>query len=137
MIDHLKALQTLTNPLRDTYLFEAPGDDTTPVQYLIWQAPGWGAPDDLPLSGDSTTLDTDIRLLARSLTGEAVGRILQQAHDLISPGLLPALFTVAGRRATIRWVRSEFIAVDQDVTIGAGTHPAYGIDTYHIHSQRS
>src|SRR5699024_10981045 len=101
-----------------------------------WQSPAGGGSDELPVCAADESIDTNVRLMARAELGGAVAIMLERARELLSPQRLPGPLVVAGRFATVQWVRTEFIQADVDVTIpGTGRNPFYGIDTYRVVSR--
>ena len=134
MIEHLKALQASLAPLEyPTHLLWAA---EVSGQYLVLGSPAWSRPSDLPLCGASDDLDTDVRITAVTGTPEGVLTMLRRVRELWSPHLRPSRVPMAGRDARIRFERSEFVTVDQDLTIpNTNRHPGVGVDTYRLVSQ--
>ena len=108
---------------------------TPPAQYVVLGAKGWESPESA-LCTTSSSIDTDIRVRAVTGTPEGVVIMLDRIRNLLSPSLAETKITVAGRDVAIRFVRSEFIDIDQDTTItGTNRHPAFGVDTYRLISE--
>lgn len=134
MITNLRALKAATDVLWPTYLWQAPM--VSPTQLLIWQAPSAGGSDELPVAAADVAIDAPLRLMARAETGDAVAIMLDRVQKLLSPSRLPGPLPVAGRAATIRWIRAEFIAPDVDASVDSTSrNPFYGVDSYHLISQ--
>ena len=139
MIEHLAAMKPRIAGLRSTgsYAVHIGHADPTAqtLPYVIISAPGWASPDDLPLCGATTDLDAEVRVKVVAGNGDAVLTVLKLIRASLSPGLASSALTVSGRRARIKFVRSEFVAPDTSVTLPNGTHPTQGVDTYRITSQ--
>lgn len=129
MADHLRAARTKLNATYPVDLFaSAPGRTG---QWAVLEAPAWAADQDAPIGGDVGAFATLIRLKAVTGTPEGVDIMLAAARQA-----LPGSLTVTGRVASLTWVRSEFVDLDLDVTIpSTSRHPAFGVDTYLLHSQ--
>lgn len=134
MIEHLRSLRDVTSSLWPSFVYQAPLE--SPTQILVWQGASGAGPAELAVCADGASFEADVRLLARAELGEAVSIMLGRCRAVLAPGVRPAMFEVAGRYATVRWVRSEFVMPDRDVTVpGTNRNPFYGIDTYSISSQ--
>ena len=131
---HLDAIKAELAPLGYTTLFFA-----APVvssQYLILSSPSWGGPLEAPVASTSGGVDVDVRVKAVTGTPEGVAIMLGRVRALLGPDNEWVRLTVAGRSAHVRFVRSEFIDVDRDVTITTtDRHPGVGVDTYRLVSE--
>ena len=98
--------------------------------WIILEAPAWGSDPDVMLCGGMVRMETDVRVKAVAGTTGGVAIILANAR-----AALPGVLTVSGRKASLEWLRSEFVALDTSATIpGTSRHPAYGVDTYRLTS---
>lgn len=134
MIEHLQALKASLVPLSyPTHMLWA---SEVTGQYLVLGSPGWTRPGEMPLCGESDDLDTDIRVTAVTGTPDGVLTMLARVRGLWSPRLAQTRVPMAGRDVRLRFVRSEFVTVDQDVTLAnTSRHPGVGVDTYRLVSQ--
>ena len=129
MADHLRAIRTKMAVAYPVDLFAADPDRTG--QWAVLEAPDWAVDPEAPIGGDLGAFATPIRLRAVTGTPEGVAIMLDAARQA-----LPGPVTVAGRVAHLTWDRSEFIDLDTDTVIpSTNRHPAYGVDTYTLHSQ--
>lgn len=104
--------------------------------YFVLSSPTFDPSDEANVASDHDTIDALVRVKAVTGTDDGVRTMLDLARDDLSPGLASSELTVAGRSARIRFVRSEFVDVDRDVTItDTDRHPFMGVDTYRIVSQ--
>lgn len=98
--------------------------------WFILEAPAWGSDPDVLLCGTQFQMVTDVRVKAVAGTTGGVAIMLANAR-----AALPGALTVTGRKASLEWLRSEFIDLDTSATIpGTSRHPAYGVDTYRLTS---
>lgn len=132
---HVDAVNAHLTPLSyATYTVWAPAP--VPAQYVVIEVKGWDLGDELPLCGTNTVLDTEIRVKAVTGTPDGVLIMLDRIRDRLSPGWAWAPIPMTGRTAQTKFVRSEFVTVDRDAVITATSrHPAFGVDTYRLHSQ--
>lgn len=132
MRDHLEAVKARLDDTAPTFLTWA----TSGNRYFVVSATGADLSDEDNVATQRDTFDALVRVKAVTGTPEGVYTLLDLARDELSPDFASSSLTVAGRKAEIRFVRSEFVDVDQDVTItGTDRHPAVGVDTYRIVSQ--
>ena len=131
---HLDAIKAELAPLEyTTHFFAAP---VVSSQYLIVSSPSWGGPLEAPVAATSGSVDVDVRVKAVTGTPEGVAIMLGRVRALLGPDNEWVRLTVAGRSAHVRFVRSEFIDVDRDVTItNTDRHPGVGVDTYRLVSE--
>lgn len=109
--------------------------DRVSPPYFVLTGPGWDA-HELALSDDKDTLDAEFRVKAVGGNADAVYALLAKARGVLSPGFAEAPLTVTGRVARTKWVRSEFVDIDDSVTItDSNQHPAVGVDSYRVVSQ--
>ena len=105
---------------------------SAPVQLFVWQTPSWGAGEE-SLCGPGELLVTDVRLMARAELGGAVAVMLGSVRR---QAMVPFRLDVAGRAASVQWVRSEFVAPDLDIVLPeTDSHPFYGVDTFRLVSE--
>ena len=106
---------------------ETPGDG----QYVVlWTPPHSADEDEALIRGTAFTAPLRVTAVAGTLAG--VDIMLDKIRDLLDRHTVE----VTGRHVLLTWVRSEAIDLDRTVTIPTTTrHPAYGVDTYTIHSQ--
>ena len=132
---HVAAIKAFLAPLAyDTHTVWVPSP--IPAQYVVLGVKGAEPGSELPLCGTHQVLDTDIRVKAVTGTPDGVLIMLDRIRDHLSPSWGWTRIPMAGRRAQIKFVRSEFVDVDVDATItGTSRHPAVGVDTYRLHSQ--
>lgn len=139
MIGHLDAVKARIAPLRSTGTFSVhvgyAGSKAQTLPYFVLGGRGWASPDDAPLCGATEDLDTEIRVKAVGANADSVLTVLKTVRADLSPGLASSVLVVAGRRARIKFVRSEFVDADTSVTLTDGTHPTQGVDTYRLTSQ--
>lgn len=136
MLEHLKAIRTRLVGLNAAYRgFVVTADSNTAPPYWIIEAPGLDIGEDVSIDAEQAGIDSDFRVKAVAGTSDGVFNMLDEARAILSPNLAPAPLTVAGRRAETRWVRSEFVDVDDSITLTNGRHPAFGVDTYHLSSE--
>jgi hypothetical protein len=124
---HITAIRALAEPLYPTHYAEVHGDPTYPY-VLVWSSPGRLTT--ATLSDALDILDDTLGVTAVALTGEGVLAV-QAAVRAVLHG---ATLAVPGRFAGLRLAGSQPVAVDHTVTLTDGRHPAYGVDTYRIHS---
>lgn len=137
MIDHLEALRDRIGTLPGVSAFIGQVPNNTPFPYVSLSAPGHDSPGDAPVCGPGGWLSADVRVMVTDDIESNTYRTLAAIRDLLAPGLRPTPLTVPGRHVEVTWVRSEFVTTDRSVTYGAtNRHPGYGVDTYHIDSQR-
>lgn len=143
MIAHLRdgvkpVLVGLTPPV-STHVGYAYGETTSeipPVPYFVLAGPSWGLPEEAPVCGVDEALDAEFRLTAVAANPEAAGILLGRARAVLSPNGEWARIPYEGRRVEVKFVRSEVIGVDRDVTIPkSNRHPGYGVDTYRLVSE--
>ncbi len=95
---------------------------------------GYGTPfEDQPVCGDEADLEYTYRL--HSVAGTLDGAdIVAEATKLALGGSTPGTLAVTGySSAEIRWLRTETIDVDRDITVPSlNRHPAYRIDSYRV-----
>lgn len=130
---HLDAIDARLTATAPTHLIWATGAHP----YYVLTSPAYSPTDERSVADETDgAIDALVRVKAVTGTADGVLRMLDLARDELSPNLEATPLTVAGRSATIRFVRSEFVDVDQDVTItGTDRHPFVGVDTYRIVSQ--
>lgn len=129
---HLDAVKARLTPTAPTHLVWATGV----APYYVLTSPSWNPSDERNVATQDDTLDATVRVKAVTGTADGVLKMLELARAELSPGLDSSPLAVAGRSATIRFVRSEFVDVDQDVTLtDSNRHPFVGVDTYRIVSQ--
>ncbi len=105
--------------------------DATGMPYVVLWAPSHSLDDEAAIAAGSA-FTAPLRLTVVAGTLEGVQIIL----DRLRPLLDGQTVTVAGRHVVLTWVRSEALDLDQTVTIPTtNRHPAYGVETYTIHSQ--
>lgn len=143
MIAHLRdgvkpVLNTIV-PAMTTHIGYAYGDTTSeipPVPYFVLAGPSWGVPEEAPVCGVDEALDAEFRLTAVAGNPEAAGILLGKARALLSPAGAWTPIPYDGRSVSVKFVRSEVLGVDRDVTIAAtNRHPGYGVDTYRLVSE--
>lgn len=129
MHDHLDAIRTKLGASYPVDLWQ-PSPGRVP-QFGVIEAPAWASDPDAPIGETSSAFEVEVRFRAVAGTPQGVAIMLAAARAAI-----PGSVTVSGRAVTARWARSEFIMLDLDVIIPAtNRHPAYGVDSYTIHSQ--
>lgn len=132
MKDHLDAVKARLDDTATTYLVWATG--THP--YYVLTSPALDLSDEENVATQRDTFDFPVRVKAVTGTADGALKLLDLARDELSPDLESSALVVAGRDAHIRFERSEFVDVDEDVTITAtNRHPFVGVDTYRIVSQ--
>ena len=130
MLDHLKAVQALLEPLGYPTHRDVSPDAAPP--YLVLSAPGWGDAAEASVCASRESADVSLRVMATAGTTDGVRimhtnvrRLLDRSHPRLE-----------GRHLTVLWERSEFVDVDRDVTIpGTNRHPAWGVETYRLVSE--
>lgn len=138
MLAHLDAIKARLVALNAAYKgYVVAADANAAPPYFIVSAPGWDAGEDVSIDAESNGLDSDVRVKAVAGTTAGVFTMLDAARDELSPSLAPEPLTVAGRSAELAFVRSEFVDVDDSITLTNGKHPAFGVDTYHLSSEPS
>lgn len=144
MIAHLRdgvkpVLATLDPPV-NIHLGYAYATSTTspipPMPYFVLAGPTWGTPEEAPVCGVDEALDAEFRLTAVAANPESAAILLGRARRLLSPGTAWTRIPYVGRRVQVKFVRSEVLDVDRDVTIPAtNRHPGYGVDSYRLVSE--
>lgn len=144
MIAHLRdgvkqfLMDNLT-PQVTTHLLYAYGEADSvipPVPYFVLAGPSWGAPEEAPVCAVDEALDAEFRLTAVAANPEAAGILLGRARAVLSPGTGWTRIPYEGRVVMVKFVRSEVLGVDRDVTIPrTNRHPGYGVDTYRLVSE--
>lgn len=100
-------------------------------QYVVLWSPAHSADEDEALIRGSA-FTAPLRLTAVAGTLDGVQIMLDRIRGLLDKHTA----TVTGRHVLLTWDRSEAIDLDRTVTIPTtDRHPAYGVDTYTIHSQ--
>ena len=132
-LNAVKARLVALDPKYRGFLVAA--DANTAPPYWIIDAPGLGVGEDVSIDAETRGVDSDFRVKAVAGTVDGVFIMLDAARAVLSPVLAPAPLEVAGRFAETRWVRSEFVDVDDSITLMSGKHPAFGVDTYHLSSE--
>lgn len=127
------ALEGLDPSGYTTYIGRATG--AVPAQYIVLEPPGWGDPEEVPAGGLTDDLYADIRIKAVAASIDGVLIMLSRVRQRLSPARQATAVNVVGRSAWIQYVRSEFVGVDRDITIGTNQHPGFGVDTYHLTSE--
>ena len=140
MIAHLRdGVKPRLETLNTTYLGWAQGGSatTTPaVPYFVLTGPSWGKPDEAPLADADAALDDEFRVTGVTGTPEGAAILLKRAMDELSPAGAWKALEVPGRVAWVKFVRSEFVGVDRDLTIAStNRHPGVGVDTYRLVSE--
>lgn len=132
MRTHLNAVKARLDATAPTFIVWAQGE----ARYFVLTAPAHELSDEAAVSSTTDAFDFEVRVKAVTGTPEGVLAMLDLARAELSPGGRSSALTVAGRAATIRFVRSEFVDVDDSTTItGTNRHPAVGVDTYRVVSQ--
>lgn len=132
MRTHLEAIKARLTDTAPTFLVWAVGES----RYFVLTSPAWDPSREVPVCGATQSLDTEVRVKAVTGTPEGVLTMLDLVRDELSPGLRSTPLVVAGRSATVKFVRSEFVDVDDSTVItGTDRHPAVGVDTYRIVSE--
>ena len=104
--------------------------------YVVLEAPGWDDSDEEGVCGPDGTLDAQFRVKAVNGTDAGARAMLAAIRADLSPLSRWTTLTVAGRSARVKFVRSEFVGVDESVTItNTNRHPSVGVDTYRVVSQ--
>ena len=100
-------------------------------QYVVLWAPPHSADEDEALIR-GTAFSSPLRVTAVAGTLDGVQIMLDKIRGLIDKHTA----SVTGRHVLLTWERSEALDLDRTVTNPTTTrHPAYGVDTYTIHSQ--
>jgi len=100
-------------------------------QYVVlWTPPHSADEDEALIRGTAST--ASLRLTAVAGTLDGVQIMLDRIRGLLDKHTA----SVTGRHVLLTWERSEAIDLDRTVTIpNTDRHPAFGVDTYTIHSQ--
>lgn len=132
---HLDALAARVVALQyPAHIVWATGALTYP--YAVLSSPAWDSPAELPLCGFDTRVSFDVRVKVVAGTPQGVYVALERIRDDLSPGGRSSALAVLGRFAHVKFVRSEFVDVDESTTLtGTDHHPAFGVDTYRVDSQ--
>lgn len=135
MIAHLEAMKAAAVALGyEVHIVHAVNPTST--SYVVLAAPGWESPEQVPVCGADGSLDAMVRVKAVSGTPSGVYKMLAKLRGLYSPGKRWAPLTIEGRSAATKFVRSEFVGVDDSTTItGTDRNPAQGVDSYRLVSQ--
>ena len=129
MIEHLEAVQARLSGIQPAEVVWSTRD----LPYFVLSSPALDLSREVPVCSVTETLDVEVRVKAVTGTPAGVFTMLRLAREELSPGLESSPLAVAGRVATVRFVRSEFVDVDESTTItGTNRHPAQGVDTYRI-----
>ena len=129
MIEHLEAVQARLAGIQPAEIVWATRD----LPYFVLSSSALDPSREVPVCSTTETVDAEVRVKAVTGTPAGVFTMLRLAREELSPGLESSPLTVAGRVASIRFVRSEFVDVDESTTItGTNRHPAQGVDTYRI-----
>lgn len=134
MRDHIAAMRaTLTAAGLASHYVTVEGAPSYPYVLL---SPGISSPHpDAPLCDSFATLAFDILVTAVAGTPDGADIVAARAKAALCPGDRPTALVVAGRRASIRWERTETAGVDRDVTIpNTKRNPAFRKDSYRIES---
>ena len=132
MNEHWAAVEQLLAPLG--YSVYRVFADQVSDQYVVLSSKAWDDAEEPAINTDAS-FATDLRLKAVAGTVNGVDIMLARIRGLLWPARQPAVLSVPGRDATVRYLRSEFIDVDQSTTVtGTNRHPAFGVDTYRITS---
>lgn len=135
-IDELKARVAAARSAGEypVHVGHAPGKAQT-LPYVVLGVRGWSPSEELPLCGSADYVDEEVRVKAVSSSADAVLTVLGRIRDDLSPNGASTVLDAAGRVARIKFVRSEFVDVDESVTFTDGTNPTQGVHTYRITSQ--
>ena len=129
MFAHLNAMKARIEAAGfTTYLLDATGTTTWPYALIL---PGYSRPGDLPVAGDAGVIDEDLRVTSVALGTESLSIVRAGVFAALSPGKQTTRLPVSGRRASLRFVRTEFTAVDRDVNHN-GAHPLFTVETFHL-----
>lgn len=123
----LAAIATLLPYTCHLWAAETPGAG----QYVVlWSPPHSADEDEALIRGTAYTAPLRLTAVAGTLDGVQV--MLDRIRGLLDTHTA----TVTGRHVLLTWERSEAIDLDRTVTDPTTTrHPAFGVDTYTIHSQ--
>ena len=127
---HLKAIRTKLEPTG--YTCDLVFAQSTSSQYLILSSPSWGDAEERSVSTIDSNASMDVRVKAVTGTPDGVATMLANVRAILSPNHSPTLVPLAGWVLSIRFLRSEFIDVDQSTTNTNNRHPAQGVDTYRL-----
>lgn len=135
MIEHLRVLRDRITALGiPAHIGDVPPAVDFP--YASITAPGWGAPDDMPLSATSAGFDVPVRVLVADTTESNVYVRLAAIRGDLSPDLGWTRVDVPGRSAWVRYARSEGVVTDRSAAqVAANRYPGVGTDTYDLSSQ--
>lgn len=127
MKTYLDAIAALIPYTSHLWSAETPGAG----QYaVLWTPPHSADEDEALIRGTSFTAPLRVTAVAGTLAG--VDIMLGVIRGLLDTHTA----SVAGRHVLLTWERSEAIDLDRTVTDPTTTrHPAFGVDTYTIHSQ--
>lgn len=139
MIAELTAVKTALPTHWPVHVLVVPGVTATtipPVPYVVLEAPGWGAPDEVAATEEAEELDADFRVKVVGKSGAQVVTILELVRAVLSPGRSLTRVPLDAHRLETLYLRSEFVQADTSVkVIESNTHPVVGVDTYRLTSQ--
>ena len=140
---HLRAVAAALEPLGyPVHLLHAnpPAETDDPhvvprVPYLVLRG-AWRSPDDMPVCDATGYLDTSVYVTGTADTAEGALVVLDRVRNYLSPSLAATALVMQGRRAEVRWLRSEVPPqVDRDLRLpGSNRHPGFGVDSYRLTS---
>ena len=136
MMAHLTAVQARVTAASGQRVDIAWSSMPGVVPYVVLTAPPWQDSDERGVCGAPAALDFEVRVKSVAGTVAAVVETLARVRADLSPDSRLSPLVVAGRSATVQYVRSEFVDVDQSVTItSTDRRPVFGVDTYRVVSQ--
>lgn len=108
--------------------------DQDALPWVLVEAGYAGDLEDLPLCGERSDVDMEVRVKAVAGTYSGALQVRDETKAALTPRDRPEPLTVAGRRAWITHTRHETDYVDRDVAMAGGVHPCVSVDTYQVQS---
>ena len=132
-IDALRARITTATGYATHYV-QAPDKPTFPY-VLVW-GPSWNAGDEPTLCGTNADLDALVGITAVAGTTDGVLVMQDAIRAALSPAGRMTQLTVAGRSAWLVLAPGygQSVAVDREVTLIEGGHPAFSVEMYRLRS---
>src|SRR5690625_6692958 len=134
MMAHLSAMKALIESERGftVYVMSTPEPNSIRYPYVLI-SPGYGRLGERPLGDRLESIDHDLQVRSVGTSPASMLGLLGAVREILSPGRGPRRLSVAGRKASLRFLRHEMADQDRDVRVTAtGQHPIFGVDAFRL-----